>query len=97
LILLLATALSGQSMTWTPVVAVIAALTMTAGNLLALRQRSAVRLLAWSSVAQSGYILAPLAVSWVDVCEESPPEGVGEEFPGQPGRSPTPGIADELR
>ncbi|MCA2229766.1 hypothetical protein [Nonomuraea aurantiaca] len=46
LILLLATALSGQSMTWTPVVAVIAALTMTAGNLLALRQRSAARLLA---------------------------------------------------
>ncbi|MFD0656371.1 hypothetical protein [Thermocatellispora tengchongensis] len=34
---------------------------MTAGNLLALRQRHAVRLLAWSSVAQSGYILAPWA------------------------------------
>ncbi|MEV0200661.1 NADH-quinone oxidoreductase subunit N [Nonomuraea sp. NPDC050691] len=63
LILLLVTALSGQSVTWTPVVAVIAALTMTVGNLLALRQRSAVRLLAWSSVAQSGYILAPLAVA----------------------------------
>ncbi|GAA3197397.1 NADH-quinone oxidoreductase subunit N [Nonomuraea roseoviolacea] len=63
LILLLTTALSGQSVTWTPVVAVIAALTMTVGNLLALRQRSAVRLLAWSSVAQSGYILAPLAVA----------------------------------
>ncbi|NUW44952.1 NADH-quinone oxidoreductase subunit N [Nonomuraea rhodomycinica] len=63
LILLLTTALSGQSVTWTPVVAVIAALTMTVGNLLALRQRSAVRLLAWSSVAQSGYILTPLAVA----------------------------------
>ena len=44
-------------------IAVIAALTMTVGNLLALRQRHAVRLLAWSSVAQSGYILAPLAAS----------------------------------
>jgi NADH-quinone oxidoreductase subunit N len=30
------------------------------GNLVALRQRRMVRLLAWSSVAQAGYILAPL-------------------------------------
>ncbi|NBE91742.1 NADH-quinone oxidoreductase subunit N [Nonomuraea sp. KC401] len=63
LILVLVAALSGQAATWIPIVAVLAALTMTAGNLLALRQRSAVRLLAWSSVAQSGYILAPLAVT----------------------------------
>jgi NADH-quinone oxidoreductase subunit N len=33
---------------------------MTVGNLVALRQRRTVRLLAWSSVAQAGYILAPL-------------------------------------
>ncbi|TDC98183.1 NADH-quinone oxidoreductase subunit N [Nonomuraea deserti] len=63
LILVLVAALSGQAATWVPIIAVLAALTMTAGNLLALRQRSAVRLLAWSSVAQSGYILAPLAVT----------------------------------
>ncbi|MFI7701624.1 NADH-quinone oxidoreductase subunit N [Nonomuraea sp. NPDC049480] len=63
LILVLVTGLSGQAATWTPIVAVVSALTMTAGNLLAMRQRSAVRLLAWSSVAQSGYILAPLAVA----------------------------------
>lgn len=63
LILVLVTALSGQAATWTPIVAVLSALTMTAGNLLAMRQRSAVRLLAWSSVAQSGYILAPLAIA----------------------------------
>src|SRR5690606_22548949 len=43
-----------------PALAVIAALTMTVGNLVALRQRRMVRLLAWSSVAQAGYILAPL-------------------------------------
>jgi NADH-quinone oxidoreductase subunit N len=43
-----------------PVLAVLAALTMTVGNLVALRQRRMVRLLAWSSVAQAGYILAPL-------------------------------------
>lgn len=40
--------------------AAFAILTMTVGNLVALRQRRMVRLLAWSSVAQSGYILAPL-------------------------------------
>nr|WP_246496999.1 NADH-quinone oxidoreductase subunit N [Sphaerisporangium rubeum] len=62
LILLLTTALAGQSAFWTPVVAVLSAVTMTTGNLLALRQRDPVRLLAWSSVAQSGYILAPLGV-----------------------------------
>ncbi len=47
--------------TWTAVVAVAAALTMTVGNLGALRQRHVVRLLAWSSVAQAGYLLVPLA------------------------------------
>ena len=41
--------------------AVLAVLTMTVGNLVALRQTRMVRLLAWSSVAQAGYILAPLA------------------------------------
>jgi NADH-quinone oxidoreductase subunit N len=46
-------------------VAILAAVTMTLGNLVALRQRSAVRLLAWSTVAQAGYVLVPLAVtSW---------------------------------
>jgi NADH-quinone oxidoreductase subunit N len=43
-----------------PVLAVLAAVTMTVGNLVALRQRRMVRLLAWSSIAQAGYILAPL-------------------------------------
>jgi NADH-quinone oxidoreductase subunit N len=48
---------------WGPVLAGIAAVTMTLGNLVALRQRQAVRLLAWSSVAQAGYILAPLGIA----------------------------------
>ncbi|GAA3143420.1 NADH-quinone oxidoreductase subunit N [Planomonospora alba] len=62
LILILVAALPGQAVLWAPVVGIVAALTMTAGNLLALRQDHPVRLLAWSSVAQSGYILAPLGV-----------------------------------
>jgi NADH-quinone oxidoreductase subunit N len=45
-----------------PTLAVLAVLSMTVGNLAALRQRRMVRLLAWSSVAQAGYLLAPLAV-----------------------------------
>jgi NADH-quinone oxidoreductase subunit N len=46
---------------WASVLGALAALTMTIGNLLALRQTRTVRLLAWSSVAQAGYVLAPLA------------------------------------
>jgi NADH-quinone oxidoreductase subunit N len=47
--------------TWTVVVAVLAIVTMFVGNLLALRQRSVRRMLAYSSVAHSGYILAAFA------------------------------------
>ncbi len=36
---------------------------MTLGNLVALRQRQAVRLLAWSSVAHAGYLLVPLGAA----------------------------------
>ncbi|MEN3360198.1 MAG: NADH-quinone oxidoreductase subunit [Mycobacteriales bacterium] len=45
---------------WGWVLALIAVASMTLGNLVALRQRHAVRLLAWSSVAHSGYLLVPL-------------------------------------
>lgn len=42
---------------WSGAVWLIAVLTMTAGNLIALRQRSVKRMLAYSSVAHAGYIL----------------------------------------
>ncbi|OKH97330.1 NADH-quinone oxidoreductase subunit N [Streptomyces sp. CB02923] len=53
---------------WGPAIAVLAALTMTVGNVAALRQaperaHSAVRLLAWSSVGQAGYLLVPIAAA----------------------------------
>ncbi len=41
-------------------VGVLAALSMTVGNLLALRQDDVVRLLAWSTVAQAGWVVLPL-------------------------------------
>jgi NADH-quinone oxidoreductase subunit N len=47
---------------WRPFLAIIAALTMTFGNLVALRQRHIIRLLAYSSIGQAGYILVPLGV-----------------------------------
>jgi NADH-quinone oxidoreductase subunit N len=45
-----------------PFIWILAALTMTVGNVLALRQTNIVRLLAYSSVSQGGFILMPLAV-----------------------------------
>ncbi|MFC7273575.1 NADH-quinone oxidoreductase subunit N [Paractinoplanes rhizophilus] len=44
------------------ITAALAVLTMTVGNLVALRQTRMVRLLAWSSIAQAGYVLAALAI-----------------------------------
>ncbi|QFG69364.1 NADH-quinone oxidoreductase subunit N [Ornithinimicrobium pratense] len=42
-------------------IAVLAAASMTLGNLVALTQTDTVRLLAWSTVAQAGWVLLPLA------------------------------------
>ena len=53
----------GQADTWWPIFWVLAALSMTVGNLIALRQTNIVRMLAYSSVAQAGYILVPFAVA----------------------------------
>ena len=48
---------------WTTTLAVLAVLTMTLGNFGALIQRSLPRILAYSSIAQAGYILIGLAVA----------------------------------
>ncbi len=61
---------------WAPPVAVMAALTMTVGNLVALRQRHAVRLLAWSSIAQSGYMLVPLGAAGTGAIDDVLPATV---------------------
>lgn len=73
LVLVLAQGLPSLAASWSPVVAVMAALTMTVGNVLALWQQHAVRLLAWSSVAQAGYMLVPFGA----VAAASPGE-IGE-------------------
>ena len=48
---------------WAPPLGVLAILTMTIGNLIALQQRDIVRLLAYSSVAQAGYMLIPFGLA----------------------------------
>ncbi|MDZ7674418.1 MAG: NADH-quinone oxidoreductase subunit N [Acidimicrobiales bacterium] len=45
-----------------PLMWVLAALTMSVGNMIALRQTNVIRLLAYSGIAQAGFMLAPLAV-----------------------------------
>src|SRR5205814_9148904 len=47
---------------WTPLFAVLSIATMTIGNLVALQQRQVVRLFAYSSIAQAGYMLLPFAL-----------------------------------
>jgi len=63
LLVLLLDAFPGYADVWGPVIAVLAAVTMTVGNVVALRQWHLVRLLAWSTVAQAGYMLVPLGVA----------------------------------
>jgi NADH-quinone oxidoreductase subunit N len=68
LILVTVVALPSYSDVWGPALAALACLTMTVGNVGALRQQatraySAVRLLAWSSVGQAGYLLVPIAAA----------------------------------
>jgi proton-translocating NADH-quinone oxidoreductase chain N len=53
-------ALGAYRVDWVPVLAGLSILTMTVGNLVALRQTSVKRMLAYSSVAQAGYVLMGL-------------------------------------
>jgi NADH-quinone oxidoreductase subunit N len=61
LVVLLVLGASGLAGVWAPVIGTLAAVTVTVGNLVALRQTMAIRLLAWSTVAQAGWVLLPLS------------------------------------
>lgn len=56
-------AFPGSKDVYQPVFWILSALTMSVGNFLALKQSNIVRMLAYSSVAQGGFILMPLAVA----------------------------------
>jgi NADH-quinone oxidoreductase subunit N len=62
LIRLFDVALVGASPDWAPAVAVLATVTIVVGNVGALGQTSVKRILAWSGVAQAGYMLAGVVV-----------------------------------
>jgi NADH-quinone oxidoreductase subunit N len=64
-----------QEEVWQPLFWVLAAASMTVGNFIALRQTNIVRLFAYSSIAQGGYILAPLAVAGESI--EARDEAIG--------------------
>ena len=51
---------------WAPIFAALSMATMTIGNFIALQQRQVVRLLAYSSIAQAGYMLLPFALVSAD-------------------------------
>lgn len=56
-------ALPGVWENWTMVVAILAAVTMIVGNLVAIPQTNVKRLLAYSSIAQAGYIMVGLVTA----------------------------------
>ena len=65
LIILLTKVFAGSGSSWGIILVIISGLTMTIGNLVALQQNNPVRLLAYSSISQAGFILAPIAISGI--------------------------------
>ena len=61
LIRFLSTGLTPSLLDWMPLIAVVSVLTMTVGNLVAIVQTSMKRMLAYSSIAQAGYLLIGVA------------------------------------
>jgi NADH-quinone oxidoreductase subunit N len=62
LILIVFVAFPDHTSVWAPGLAIIAAATMIVGNVIALSQTQLVRLLAYSSIGQSGFMLLPLGI-----------------------------------
>ncbi|MEK7295423.1 MAG: NADH-quinone oxidoreductase subunit N [Actinomycetota bacterium] len=63
LVTMLYVAFPSASSVWQPFIWVLSALTMTVGNVVALRQTNIVRMIAYSSISQGGFVLMPLAVA----------------------------------
>lgn len=54
---------------WEPLFYILAVASMFIGNLIALRQTNIVRMMAYSGIAQAGYMMAPLAVAGSSISE----------------------------
>lgn len=62
--------LAGDAAGWPPAIAGLAAITMIAGNLAAIVQKSVKRMLAYSSIAHAGYILVGVAAAALERGED---------------------------
>jgi len=71
LVVLLLTAFPAAADVWQPFIWILSALTMTVGNIFALRQTNLVRMIAYSSVSQGGFVLMPLAVAGGAAADEA--------------------------
>jgi NADH-quinone oxidoreductase subunit N len=76
LVRLFAEGLALQRADWVMVIAVLAVLTMTVGNVVALTQTNVKRMLAYSSIAHTGYILAGLAAFGAATSPEVQQQGI---------------------
>jgi NADH-quinone oxidoreductase subunit N len=65
MLIVLYQAVPGAAAVWAPALWIMAAASMIVGNLSALRQTNIVRLLAYSSIAQAGFMLVPFAAAGV--------------------------------
>jgi len=61
LVRVLATGIEPSIIDWTPLIILLSAATMTVGNLIAIPQTNIKRMLAYSSIAQAGYLLLGIA------------------------------------
>jgi proton-translocating NADH-quinone oxidoreductase chain N len=75
LIRVLVVALPAYDVSWTGILTLIAILTMSLGNLVALWQKNMKRMLAYSSIAQAGYMLIGLA-AWTAPQDSGWPNGI---------------------
>ena len=65
------------SMEWGQIIAILSVLSMSLGNLIAIKQKNIKRLLAYSTIAQAGYIMVGLAAMSVPGTEyDSGPAGI---------------------
>ncbi len=71
LLRVLNTSFSNEAIRWIGALTIIAILTMTFGNLVALAQRNIKRMLAYSSIAHAGYLLIAVVVTGVAIAGES--------------------------
>ena len=61
LVRVLATGITNDTLDWLPLIIVLSGITMTVGNLIAIPQLNIKRMLAYSSIAQAGYLLLGVA------------------------------------